>query len=93
MVRWAVFRGRRLRNCCLEVPCVNQIVMIVHIVLSLALIGIILLQGPKGEGLGAIGGSARMFHGPRPRETLMTRITATFSILFVVSGVVLVFWQ
>ena len=71
----------------------NQIVMIVHIVISLALIGIILLQGPKGEGLGAIGGSARMFHGPRPRETLMTRITAAASILFVVTGVVLVFWQ
>jgi preprotein translocase subunit SecG len=67
--------------------------MIVHIVVSLILIGVILLQGPKGEGLGAIGGSARMFHGPRPRETLMTRITAGLSILFVVTAGVLIFWK
>jgi preprotein translocase subunit SecG len=67
--------------------------MIVHIIVSLILIGIILLQGPKGEGLGAIGGSARMFHGPRPRETLMTRITTAFSILFVITSSVLIFWR
>jgi preprotein translocase subunit SecG len=65
--------------------------LIVHMVVALALVGIILLQGPKGEGLGAIGGSARMFHGPRPRETLMIRVTAAFSLLFVLTGVFLVF--
>ncbi len=61
----------------------NQALLIAQVVISLALIGIILLQGPKGEGLGAIGGSARMFHGPRPRETLMTRITTGVAIAFV----------
>ncbi len=65
--------------------------LIVHIVVSLALVGIILLQGPKGEGLGAIGGSARMFHGPRPRETLMSRVTTAFSLLFVLTTTILVF--
>jgi preprotein translocase subunit SecG len=67
--------------------------MIAHIVISLALIGIILLQGPKGEGLGAIGGSARMFHGPRPRETLMTRVTTGVSLAFVILVGVLTFWR
>ena len=62
----------------------NQTLLIAQVVISLALIGIILLQGPKGEGLGAIGGSARMFHGPRPRETLMTRITTGVAIAFVI---------
>ena len=66
-------------------------ILIMHIVISLALVGIILLQGPKGEGLGAIGGSARMFHGPRPRETLMTRVTTVCSILFVVTVSILSF--
>ncbi len=66
-------------------------VLIAHIVVSLALIGVILLQGPKGEGLGAIGGSARMFHGPRPRETLMTRITTGVSLAFVLTVSLLVF--
>lgn len=70
----------------------NDVLVISHIVISLGLIGIILLQGPKGEGLGAIGGSARMFHGPRPRETLLTRITATFSILFVLTATALTFF-
>lgn len=71
----------------------NEIVVIVHIVISLALVGIILLQGPKGEGLGAIGGSARLFHGPRPRETLMLRVTATVAVLFVLTGGILTFWR
>lgn len=69
----------------------SDTLLIVHMVVALALVGIILLQGPKGEGLGAIGGSARMFHGPRPRETLMIRVTATFSVLFVLTGVFLAF--
>jgi preprotein translocase subunit SecG len=70
---------------------VDQAVVIAHFVLAVAVIGIILLQGPKGEGLGAIGGSARMFHGPRPRETLMTRITVTVSVLFVFTATYLAF--
>lgn len=68
-----------------------EAVVIAHFVLAVAVIGIILLQGPKGEGLGAIGGSARMFHGPRPRETLMTRITVTVSVLFVFTATYLAF--
>jgi len=70
---------------------VYDAVLIAHIVVSLALIGVILLQGPKGEGLGAIGGSARMFHGPRPRETLMTRVTTGVSLAFVLTVSLLVF--
>jgi len=70
---------------------VSNILLIISLVVALALIGIILLQGPKGEGLGAIGGSARMFHGPRPRETLMLRVTAAFSILFVLTVAFLAF--
>ena len=50
-----------------------------------------MLQGPKGEGLGAIGGSgARLFHGPKPRETLLLRVTSTLAILFGVTTVYLV---
>jgi preprotein translocase subunit SecG len=72
---------------------VNDVIVIIHIVISLALVGVILLQGPKGEGLGAIGGSAHLFHGPRPRETLMTRITAGVSVLFVLTVVALTFFR
>ncbi|MDQ7844348.1 MAG: preprotein translocase subunit SecG [Armatimonadota bacterium] len=66
-------------------------VLTVHFILAFLVIGVILLQGPKGEGLGAIGGSARLFHGPRPRETLFTRITAVVSVLFVITSTYLAF--
>ncbi len=66
-------------------------ILTIHFILAFLVIGVILLQGPKGEGLGAIGGSARMFHGPRPRETLFTRVTAVVSILFVLSSTYLTF--
>lgn len=67
-------------------------VLVVHLVLAFLVIGVILLQGPKGEGLGAIGGSARMFHGPRPRETLFTRVTAVVAVLFALSSTYLTFF-
>ncbi|HEY3247284.1 MAG TPA: preprotein translocase subunit SecG [bacterium] len=71
----------------------SNVVLIIHFVLAFALVGVILLQGPKGEGLGAIGGSARMFHGPRPRETMFTRVTAVVSVLFVLSSTYLAFFR
>ena len=72
---------------------VGTAVLSIHFVLAFLVIGVILLQGPKGEGLGAIGGSARMFHGPRPRETLFTRVTAVVSVLFVLSSTYLTFFR
>ena len=68
-------------------------ILITHFVLAFSVIGIILLQGPKGEGLGAIGGSARMFHGPRPRETFFTRVTAVAAVLFVITSTYLTFFR
>ncbi len=68
-------------------------VLIAHLILAAFVVGIILLQGPKGEGLGSIGGSARLFHGPRPRETLLTRVTAVASVLFGVTSAYLAFFR
>jgi preprotein translocase subunit SecG len=62
---------------------VTTVVLIIHLIAAAAVVGIIVLQGPKGEGLGAIGGGgARLFHGPRPRETLFLRVTSAFAIVF-----------
>ncbi len=69
----------------------NTAVLTIHFILAFLVIGVILLQGPKGEGLGAIGGSARMFHGPRPRETLFMRVTVAVSVLFVLTSTYLGF--
>jgi len=72
---------------------VSTAILVVHFVLAFSVIGVILLQGPKGEGLGAIGGSARMFHGPRPRETFFTRVTAAAAVLFVITSTYLTFFR
>src|SRR3972149_4422817 len=68
-------------------------VLTIHFILAFLVIGVILLQGPKGEGLGAIGGSARMFHGPRPRGTPFTRGTAGGSGAVVLSSPHLTFFR
>ncbi len=66
-------------------------VLIFHLVIAAAVVGVIVLQGPKGEGLGAIGGGgARLFHGPKPRETMLLRVTSTLAILFGASSLYLV---
>jgi preprotein translocase subunit SecG len=70
---------------------VTTAVLIFHLVIAAAVVGVIVLQGPKGEGLGAIGGGgARLFHGPKPRETMLLRVTSTLAILFGASSLYLV---
>ena len=69
----------------------TNIVLIFHLILAAAVVGVIVLQGPKGEGLGAIGGGgARLFHGPKPRETLFLRVTSVLAILFGMSSLYLI---
>lgn len=61
----------------------TTVVLIIQLIAAAALVGVIVLQGPKGEGLGAIGGGgARLFHGPRPRETMFLRVTSVLAIVF-----------
>jgi protein translocase SecG subunit len=70
---------------------VTNVVLIFHFVFAVAVIGVIVLQGPKGEGLGSIGGGgARLFHGPKPRETLLLRVTSSLAILFGATSLYLV---
>ena len=65
--------------------------LILHFLVAAAVVGVIVLQGPKGEGLGAIGGGgARLFHGPKPRETLLLRVTSTLAFLFGATSLYLV---
>lgn len=69
----------------------TNVVLIIHLLVAAAVVGVIVLQGPKGEGLGAIGGGgARLFHGPKPRETMLLRVTSTLAILFGATSLFLV---
>jgi len=52
--------------------------MIVLGIVSFVLLLLITLQEPKEEGLGAIGGSASMFHGASPRSKLFDKCAASW---------------
>jgi len=70
---------------------VTNVILIIHLIAAAAVVGVIVLQGPKGEGLGSIGGGgARLFHGPKPRETLLLRVTSSLAIVFGITSLVLV---
>lgn len=61
----------------------EQIVLIIHIILAIAIIGLVLLQKGSGGGLG-IGGSggAGGFATPRSAANILTKATTWCAILF-----------
>jgi len=58
------------------------ILLIVQLVSALILIISVLLHTAKGEGLGGIGGSARLFGSPKGLEQGLDRITWSLAIIF-----------
>ena len=62
---------------------IKTILIVVEIILGLLLIGSILLHSPKAEGLGAIGGQARVFSNTqKDMERGLTRFTTIVALLF-----------
>ncbi len=58
--------------------------LILTTILALALIGLVLLHAPKGEGMGGIGGSATLFQGKRGAEAGIDRVTWTIAFSFLI---------
>lgn len=56
--------------------------IIIEVIVSTALILLILLHAPKGEGLGGIGGTATLFSGKRGAEAGLDRLTWIFAFIF-----------
>ena len=69
-------------------------VTVVHVIMSLILIGSILLQSGKSAGMsGAIAGGAESLWGKnksRGYEALLSKVTAIGAILFVITSISLV---
>src|SRR5262245_49976035 len=65
--------------------------LIVHLIICLALIGVVLIQSGKGGGLagGAFGGSAQTVFGGRGSTDVVTRATMVLGGLFFVTSIVL----
>ena len=53
---------------------------------GIALIVLILLHSPKGEGLGGIGGSANLFTGPSQAEAGLDKVTWAAATAFICSS-------
>ena len=71
----------------------NTAVTIIHVILSVILIAVVLLQSGKSAGLsGSIGGGAETFFGKNKAKTLdgiLEKATAIVAILFVITSLVL----
>jgi len=67
-----------------------SVLMVLHFLVSVALIGVILLQRSKGEGLGSIGGGARLFFDqPRGVDKALENGTKVLAVAFVLLSIVL----
>jgi preprotein translocase subunit SecG len=58
-------------------------------VIAAALIIFIMLQSPRGEGLGAIGGSATLFKVQKKREKLLRSVSLVLAGVFTLSTLLL----
>lgn len=56
---------------------------------ALALVVLVLLHSPKGDGIGAIGGQAQLFSSTKSAETSLNRITWALTIIFMGLTIVL----
>ena len=70
----------------------HTIVIIIHVVASLALISIVLLQHGKGAGIGAaFGGSSQTVFGSSGAAPFLAKLTAIVAILFMCTSLGLTF--
>jgi preprotein translocase subunit SecG len=70
----------------------TTIVVIIHIIVSLALIFIVLLQHGKGAGIGAaFGGSSQTVFGSTGAAPFLAKLTAVVAILFMCTSLGLTF--
>ena len=70
----------------------TTIIVIIHVIVSLALIFIVLLQHGKGAGIGAaFGGSSQTVFGSTGAAPFLAKLTAVAAILFMCTSLGLTF--
>jgi preprotein translocase subunit SecG len=67
----------------------TTILLIIHLLIALALVGVILLQRSEGGALGIGGGGGGGFLTGRGQANLLTRVTAVLAICFITTSLVL----
>ncbi|MFA5928435.1 MAG: preprotein translocase subunit SecG [Candidatus Margulisiibacteriota bacterium] len=66
---------------------------IIEIIAALGVIITVMLHSPKGEGMGAIGGQARVFSSQKGMETGMDRLTYACAGVFIVTALLIAMIQ
>jgi preprotein translocase subunit SecG len=70
----------------------HTIVVIIHIIASLALVSIVLLQHGKGAGIGAaFGGSSQTVFGSTGAAPFLAKLTAIVAVIFMCTSLGLTF--
>jgi preprotein translocase subunit SecG len=66
----------------------EQIIIVIHVLIALAIVALILLQQGKGADMGASfgGGGSQTLFGPSGGGNLLTQLTAIFSVIFFVTS-------
>jgi preprotein translocase subunit SecG len=67
----------------------TAVILVVHLIVAVAMIGVILLQKSEGGGLGMGGGGMSGFMTGRSTANLLTRITAGLAAAFMLTSIVL----
>jgi preprotein translocase subunit SecG len=66
-----------------------NVILIIHLILAIALVGVVLLQKSEGGALGIGGGGMSGFLTGRSTANLLTRTTAILAALFIVTSLAL----
>lgn len=72
----------------------DTLFIIIHVVVSLFLIGIVLLQHGKGADIGAtFGGSSQSLFGTEGPVPLLNKVTTAAAVIFMVTSVTLAYYS
>ncbi len=67
----------------------THVLLVVHILVAIALVGVVLIQRSEGGGLGIGGGTAGGFMTTRGTANLLTRSTAIIAAVFMATSLTL----
>lgn len=69
----------------------KTLLIVIQLVSAVGLIVFILLHSAKGEGLGGIGGAAKLFGTPKGLEEGLDKLTTGSAVIFVIVSLLLSF--
>ena len=68
---------------------ITNVVQSIWVFSAVALIILVLLHSPKGDGIAAIGGQAQLFSSTKSAENTLNRVTWTLTVVFLSLTVIL----